>query len=234
MKRINNYINKIKKIAKKFSDLCEEEVEETDETEESEEQDESGSTLGVLQNLLNGSKEPDLRVIGLFGSVEENKISELVHGLLILNEMNREAEEEEEKKPIDFFVCTYGGSADDMFALYDIMQVVKEDTEIHTFGVGKVMSAGVLILAAGTKGKRKIGRNCRVMIHGVAGGSSGILPNILNELTEMEKTQEQYIDCLVSNSKLTKKKLKKLLNEKVNIYLTAEEAVEYGIADIIV
>jgi len=178
--------------------------------------------------------EPDLRVMGLFSEVEQEKIAELVHGLLYMNELNKLEEKEEDRKSIDFYLCTYGGSADDMFALYDVLNIVKETTEVHTIGVGKVMSAGVLLLAAGTKGKRKIGRNCRVMIHNVAGGSFGILPNMANELEAIEKIQEAYIDALVDNSKLTKKKLTKMLNEKVNIYLDAEEAVKLGIADIII
>lgn len=178
--------------------------------------------------------EPDLRVMGLFSEVEQEKIAELVHGLLYMNELNKLEEKEENRKSIDFYLCTYGGSADDMFALYDVLNIVKETTEVHTIGVGKVMSAGVLLLAAGTKGKRKIGRNCRVMIHNVAGGSFGILPNMTNELEAIERIQEAYIDALVENSKLTKKKLTKMLNEKVNIYLDAEEAVKLGIADIII
>ena len=178
--------------------------------------------------------EPDLRVRGLFSEVEQEKIAELVHALLYMNEMNKLTEKDEDKKSIDFYLCTYGGSADDMFALYDVLNIVKEDTEVHTIGVGKVMSAGVLLLAAGTKGKRKIGRNCRVMIHNVAGGSFGILPNMTNELEAIERIQEAYIDALVENSKLTKKRLTKMLNQKVNIYLDAEEAVKLGIADIII
>ena len=178
--------------------------------------------------------EPDLRVMGLFSEVEQEKIAELVHALLYMNEMNKLTEKEEDKKSIDFYLCTYGGSADDMFALYDVLNIVKQETEVHTIGVGKVMSAGVLLLAAGTKGKRKIGRNCRVMIHNVAGGSFGILPNMTNELEAIERIQEAYIDALVENSKLTKKRLTKMLNQKVNIYLDAEEAVKLGIADIII
>ena len=118
-----------------------------------------------------------------------------------------------------------------MFALYDVMEAVKEETEIHTIGVGKVMSAGTLLLAAGTKGKRKIGKNCRVMIHNVAAGNFGNLPNLANELEAIQRLQEDYISAMVDNTKFTRKKLEKLLNEKVNIYLDADEAVKYGLAD---
>ena len=93
------------------------------------------------------------------------------------------------------------------------------------------MSAGTLILAAGTKGKRKIMKNCRVMIHAVSAGSVGAIHNLENELEEIQAIQEAYIRCLVEETDLTKRQLKKMLDQKVNIYLTAEEAVEYGLAD---
>ena len=96
------------------------------------------------------------------------------------------------------------------------------------------LSAGVILLAAGTKGKRKIGKNCRLMIHSVIGGNHGPLHNLLNEMEAVEQIQKMYIDCLVAETNLSKKQLKKLLERKVNVYLSAEEAVEYGIADIII
>ena len=179
-------------------------------------------------------REPDLRTIGLFSEVEADKIAEISHALLYLNELNAMEPDPKKQRPILFYLSTYGGNADDMFALYDLMRVVRGETEIHTVGLGKVMSAGVLILAAGTKGRRYIGKNCRVMIHSVMGGNAGSLHNMLNEMDAIENLQQMYIDCLVSETKLTETKIKKMLERKVNIYLSAEEAVEYGIADVIV
>jgi ATP-dependent protease ClpP protease subunit len=66
------------------------------------------------------------------------------------------------------------------------------------------------------------------------GGNAGSLHNMLNEMDAIENLQQMYIDCLVSETKLTETKIKKMLERKVNIYLSAEEAVEYGIADVIV
>jgi len=175
--------------------------------------------------------EPDLRSMGLFSDVSEEKVAELVHAMLYLDELNQVGRE---VKPIKFYISTYGGSADDMFAMYDIMRTVRETTEIHTVGLGKVMSAGVILLAAGTKGKREIGKNCRLMIHSVIGGNHGPLHNLLNEMEAVEQIQQMYIDCLVEETNLSKKQLKKLLERKVNVYLSAEQAVEYGIADIII
>ena len=178
-----------------------------------------------------GRPEPDLRTIGLFSDVSEERIAELIHAILYLDELNRISEKQ---RPITFYMSTYGGSADDMFGMYDIMRTVRETSEIHTIGIGKVMSAGVILLAAGTKGKRKIGQNCRLMIHSVIGGNHGPLHNLLNEMEAVEQIQKMYIDCLVAETNFSKKQLKKLLERKVNVYLSAEEAVKLGIADIIV
>jgi ATP-dependent Clp protease protease subunit len=187
-------------------------------------------------SLTGEELEPDtaLNTIGLFCDVTEEKVAEIIHGLLYLDNANKHTEKEENKRPIEFYVSTYGGSADDMFGLYDVMRNVRKNSEIHTIGVGKVMSAGVLILAGGTKGKRQIGRNCRVMIHAVMGGNHGSLHNMVNEMEAIEQLQDMYCDALINETNLTKKQLKKMLERKVNVYLTAEEAVELGIADIII
>ena len=187
----------------------------------------------VLMNT-EAPAEPDLRVVGLFSEVVDEKITEIIHGLLYMNEMNKLEQDPKNKRDIEFYLSTYGGSADDMFALYDMMKIVEENTDIVTIGMGKVMSAGVLILAAGTKGKRRIGRNCRVMIHSVIAGNHGSLPNLINEMEAIQDLQELYIERLVEETNMTKKQMKKLLEQKVNIYLSAEEAVKHGIADIIV
>ena len=188
----------------------------------------------ILMDASGGSKEPDLRVVGLFSEIVDEKIAEIIHAMLFMNEMNKAEEDEKKKKDIEFYLSTYGGSADDMFALYDMMKVIEKDTDISVIGMGKVMSAGVLILAGGTKGKRKIGRNCRVMLHSVIAGNQGPLHNLINEMEAIQDLQEMYIERLVEETKMTKKQLKKLLEQKVNIYLSAEQAVEYGIADEII
>jgi len=182
-------------------------------------------------SALGGQQEPDLRVVGLFADVNEEKIAEILHNMLFFNALNIQSEE---KKPIVFYISTYGGNADDMFAMYDMMRNMRDSTEIHTVGLGKVMSAGVLMLAAGTKGHRYIGKNCRVMIHSVMGGNHGSLHNMMNEMEAIEQLQDMYCDALISETRLTRVKLKNMLERKVNVYLSAEEAVELGIADEII
>jgi ATP-dependent Clp protease, protease subunit len=180
-----------------------------------------------LLDLLGGAESPDMRTMMLYGDVNEERAGDMIAGLLMLNG-NKKPDED---NTIRFYISTYGGSADDMFSVYDIMTMVKQTCDIETIGLGKVMSAGTLMLAAGTKGKRKIMKNCRVMIHTVSAGNMGSLHNLETELEEIQHLQDMYINALVAETNLTKKALQRLLDRKVNVYLTAEEAVEYGLAD---
>jgi len=184
--------------------------------------------------LGKSATEPDLRIIGMFCDVHEEKVAEIIHAMLYLNEMNKLEKNEKNRKPIEFYLSTYGGSADDMFALYDIMRTVRQDSEMHTLGLGKVMSAGVLLLAAGTKGKRRIAKNCRVMIHSVAAGNHGNLQDLTNELEAISDLQEMYTNALSAETNMTPSDIKEMLDRNVNVYLSAVEAVKLGIADIIV
>tara|TARA_A100001234_G_scaffold221263_1_gene236581 strand:- start:1538 stop:2278 length:741 start_codon:yes stop_codon:yes gene_type:complete len=204
-----------------------------------------GKSIIVLPPMTGGSsqdKKP--RIIPLIGDVSERMALEVISGLVTLRETGIKkvlsdptdinSEIVEKQLPIEMIVSTFGGSALDMFGICDMMKVVEQDCPIITTGIGKVMSAGVLILASGTKGARQIGRNTRVMIHSIVGGTHGDMHSIENEVEEMKWVQERYIDVLASETDMTKRMIKKLLSKKVNIYLDAQQAVDYGIADIIV
>ena len=173
----------------------------------------------------------------LYGDVNEERAADIVSALLLLGDKKRvdkakqRLPEGEELDDIKFYISTYGGSADDMMAIYDMMRLTKDNRDIETIGMGKIMSAGTLILACGTRGKRKIMRNCRVMLHAVSAGSMGTIHNLVNEMEEVQNIQDMYIRALCAETLLTKRQLKKMLDQKVNVYLTAEEAVEYGLAD---
>ncbi len=232
----------------KAEEVAEESVEEPEEAEAAdEEKEESKKSIIMLPPLFDmlggggGRSDGKIRVLGMIGDVDEEKANELIYGMLALRESGKREDfkipEDPSSEivttydPMEIMVSTYGGSASDMFGIYDIMRLVREDMDIATTGVGKVMSAGVLILAAGTKGKRRIGKNCRVMIHSVVGGTHGAMHNLENEMDEIRWIQERYIETLVAESDMTKAMVKKMLGRKVNIYLTAQQAVEYGIAD---
>ena len=212
-----------------------------DETQTEKEQEDAR-----LVTMLNSAFEkPELRVTGIYGDITEEKCSETVLGLLALQETGRKIVEvqeegsdqlklEEINEPIDFYISSYGGAASEMFAVYDVMRSIRDDMPIRTHGVGKVMSAGVLLLAAGTKGERRVGRHCRIMIHGVISGQHGHLHDVENEFEEAKLTQKLYIKALASETDMTTRHIKKLIDKKTNVYIDAEGAVELGIADIII
>ena len=209
------------------------------------EQEKAAVDLSQFMMLDDINAEPaKLRLIGLYGEVTEENAAETTYSLMALKDMGRKEElsdpEDPESEtivthePMNFIVSTWGGSAVDMFSIYDIMRMVRSDCEIKTLGLGKVMSAGVLLLAAGTKGYRRIGKNCRVMLHGVQSGQHGNISDLENEMAEAKWTQERLVSCLSEETKMTKRYITKLLAKRMNVYFTAEEAVELGIADEIV
>ena len=185
--------------------------------------------------------EPKLRTVGVMGEINDDAGAEVVFGLLSLQNsavhyepVDIEDEDSEMKEvimPIEMVISTPGGNADDMFAIYDTMRSIRDEVPIKTRGIGKVMSAGVVLLAAGTKGERSIGKNCRIMLHSVIGGHVGPMHQLDVEMEEIRNIQDQYIAVLSEETKMTKRYLRSLMKKKVNVYLSAMEAVELGIAD---
>ena len=202
--------------------------------------------LSFFLNLGNNTEEsaPTLRVTGIYGDINEERCSETLYSMLLLQKSgvklepvdheDPESELVEIYEPFDFFISTFGGSALEMFTLYDMMRQIREKMPIHTIGLGKVMSAGILLLAGGTKGERRIGRFCRVMIHGVVSGQHGHLADIENEFDEAKMTQKMYIQALAEETNMTERYLRNLIKKKSNVYLSAQEAVDLGIADIVI
>jgi|TARA_R110000824_G_scaffold92167_3_gene223800 ATP-dependent Clp endopeptidase proteolytic subunit ClpP len=197
----------------------------------------------IFSALMTSEPRPELRLTGIYGDINEERSSEAVYGLQALHLAGTEKalsdpENEESEiittyQPIEFIISTHGGLAADMFSVYDVMRELRDLSPINTKGIGKVMSAGVLLLAAGTKGKRKIGRYCRVMIHGVMAGQHGYLADVENEFKETKAIQKMYVRALSDETNMSETYVRKLMNKKSNVYLNAEEAVKLGIADII-
>ena len=210
---------------------------------EEEKQEEEKEQTDMFSALLAEGPKPELRMTGIYGDINEERCSEAVYGLLALHLTGTEkclSDPEDENseiietyQPIDFIVSSHGGLAADMFSVYDVIRELRDRTPIHTKGIGKVMSAGVLLLAAGTKGERRIGKYCRVMIHGVMAGQHGYLADVENEFKETRAIQRMYVQALAEETNMTEAYVRKLMNKKTNVYLDAEEAVKLGIADII-
>ena len=228
---------------KKKSKVAEVEVKDAAQVKEG---DLDEKQIVIINNIQPPDSEmPELRTMSLYGDITEQKGSEIVAGLLFLESSalraglsdpnDPESEPVVFSKSINMFISTHGGCASDMFSILDVMEMVKNRTcDIETTGIGKVMSAGVPILAAGSPGKRRVGKNCRIMLHNVMAGAGGTIFNMENELEEIKWVQDRYIETLASYTKMTKAKIKKMLKTQRDVYISAEEAINLGIADEII
>ena len=163
----------------------------------------------------------DDRLVVLHGEVNEHSISNVIVQLLHLANQNH--------RPIHLVISTYGGSVDEMFSLYDTIKFLP--CPVHTIALGKVMSAGVLLLASGVKGKRMIGRSARIMIHPISGGVLGNVFEAMNEMKEFERLQDLMVSALMTETKMKKEEVDKLMKAGHDFFLTPEQAVEMGIVD---
>lgn len=161
------------------------------------------------------------RIIYLSGDVSEQSINAVNAQLINLASQS--------DKPINLVISTYGGSVHEMFGLYDTIKFLS--CPVHTTGLGKVMSAGVLLLASGEKGKRLIGPSTRVMIHSVSSWAFGNIFDMENLVQETKQLQLSMTDALVNETNMSKEQLTKLMKSKTDTYLSASECIKLGIAD---
>ena len=131
---------------------------------------------------------------------------------------------------IKLYINSPGGSIYDGLAIYDTMNFIKPD--VQTIGIGLQASMGAFLLSAGAKGKRAILPNARVMIHQPSSGTRGKITDQEIDLKEGLLLKEKLAQILVKNSG---QKLEKLKNDMERDYwMSAEEAVEYGLVDKII
>jgi ATP-dependent Clp protease protease subunit len=165
------------------------------------------------------------RIVMLYGEVNELSIASTIAQLLSL--ANQSA-----TKPVHLVISTYGGSLDDMFCLYDTVKFLP--CPVHTVALGKVMSAGILLLASGHKGNRLIGNSARLMMHSLSGGVAGNVFEVLNETEEMKRLQNLMVSALEHETKMSQKQIENIMGNKLDRYILPEEAVKLGIVDKII
>ena len=193
----------------------------------------------VVPNLMQVDMEKSSpRAINFCGDLNEESASAIISAMIYHNHNNRLVMVNEQQtkqyhavKPMQFYISTFGGNAADMFGIHDLMVSMKHSTPIETVGLGKVMSAGVLLLASGAENSRFIGENTRVMIHSLRAGHAGAMHELETEYEETRWLQDQYVQALSSVTNMSKRMIKKMMERKTNVYINAEQAIEYGIAD---
>ena len=175
----------------------------------------------MLMQSLMVQQSDNVRIVVLHGDVNEHTISHVIVQLLQLANQNH--------KPIHLVISTYGGSVDEMFSLYDTIKFLP--CPVHTIAMGKVMSAGVLLLASGVKGKRMIGRSARIMIHPISGGVFGNVFEAVNEVKEHERLQTLMTDALLRETRMSREEIEKIMKAGHDCYITPEQAIKMGIVD---
>ena len=156
------------------------------------------------------------------------EVNETTANLIVAQMMFLEAEDPE--KDIHFYINSPGGSVTDGFAIYDTMNYVKCD--VATYCIGMAASMGAFLLAGGAKGKRFVLPNAEIMIHQPSGGAKGQATEIEIAAKQIVRTKERLNRILSEN---TGQPIEKVAEDtERDNWMTAEEALEYGLIDKII
>jgi len=134
---------------------------------------------------------------------------------------------EDPKKDISLYINSPGGSVTDGMAIYDTMNFLQCD--VVTYCVGQAASMSTLLLAAGTKGKRYALPNSRVMMHQPTGGATGQTSDISIAAREIVRWRERMNELIASHTNKSAEEI--AADSDRDFYLTADDALEYGIVD---
>lgn len=160
------------------------------------------------------------RIIFLGEEVTEGSANTIVAQLLHLAN-------EDPDKDIQLYINSPGGSVYDGLAIYDTMQYIKPD--VQTIGIGLQASMGAFLLSSGAKGKRFVLPNARVMIHQPSSGTQGMVTDQEISLRESVRMKELLAKVIAKN---TGQKLDKVKTDmERDHWMSADEAVKYGLAD---
>lgn len=181
----------------------------------------------IWERTGRGEKQWDLpsrllqdRIIFLDSEVNDQVASIICSSLLILEKENSEQD-------IKFYINSPGGSVTAGLGIYDTMQLVSCD--IQTTCIGQAASMGALLLAAGTTGKRMSLPNSRIMIHQPSGGAQGQAADIVIQAAEISRLKEMLNKILAHHIGTTTDAI--VRDTDRDNFMSAEEAVEYGIID---
>lgn len=171
----------------------------------------------IYSRLLND------RIIMLSGQVDDAMASTIVAQLLYL-------ESQDSAKDIQLYINSPGGSVTSGLAIYDTMQYVKPD--VSTICIGMAASMGAFLLSSGAKGKRLALPNAEIMIHQPSGGSQGQASDIQIQAEHILRTKRRLNEILAANAGKPVEQLEK--DSDRDNFMTAQEALDYGLIDRII
>ncbi|MFW6022074.1 MAG: ATP-dependent Clp endopeptidase proteolytic subunit ClpP [Halanaerobiaceae bacterium] len=160
------------------------------------------------------------RIIILGDQVSDQLANTIIAQLLFLDADNPD-------KDIYLYINSPGGSATAALAMYDTIQHVKAD--VSTICMGQAASAGALLLAAGTKGKRYALPYARIMIHQPSGGAQGKATEAEIHIKELLRIREIQNELLSKHTGQDIERVRKDVEQ--DYFMSADEAAEYGIID---
>jgi ATP-dependent Clp protease protease subunit len=169
-----------------------------------------------------GVKLLDNSVHFLTGEITSENVQECIKWIVYENL-------EVKEKILTLYVNSTGGDLYQAFALIDIMQSSKHS--VRTIAIGSVMSAAFLIFASGTRGERYLAANTGIMCHQFSGSTDAKYHDLKAEMKENEFLNQKMINILKTATDLTVSKIKAKLLPASDVYMTAQEALDLGIAD---
>jgi ATP-dependent Clp protease, protease subunit len=136
-------------------------------------------------------------------------------------------ESESPDSPIELYINSPGGSVTAMLAIYDAMEFIRSD--VSTVCVGQAASSAAVLLAAGAPGRRTVLPHARVVLHQPSGGGQGALPDLAVQAKEIARMRVEMEQILARHTGRTAAQLREDTDR--DLVLSAQQAVEYGIAD---
>ena len=187
-------------------------------------------------HMMGPPAEDEPPLMGLVGDITEEAAQQLAMSLLGFNggKILATRDDLDDDEDIEFFISSGGGSVNDMFSVYDLMRVVKVNRDIATFAYGRVYSAAVLLMAAGTPGKRYIAKNARMMIHHCSSNAGGTHPDIRANFDELKKVEDMMVEELAANSSLSVGEIYNIMSRNTDEFFSAQDALEMGLVDKII
>ena len=181
----------------------------------------------VLEQTNRGERSYDLysrmledRIVFLNGEVNDVSANIVIAQLIYL-------EAKDPDKDISLYINSPGGSVSAGMGIYDTMNFIRPD--VSTICVGMAASMGAFLLAAGAKGKRISLPNSEIMIHQPLGGAQGQATDIVIQAEHINKIKKKMTSILAEN---TGKPFEQVANDvERDYYMSAQEALEYGLID---
>ncbi|MEZ5315170.1 MAG: ATP-dependent Clp protease proteolytic subunit [Chlamydiales bacterium] len=184
----------------------------------------------VIEDTGRGERAMDIysrllkdRIVLIGTQIDEHLANNVIAQLLYLKS-------DDPKKDIQVFINSPGGYITAGLAIYDTMRFLGCD--VNTYCIGQAASMGALLLAAGTKGKRRALPHSRIMIHQPSGGIMGTSDDIRLQAEEILRLKQYLADILAECTGQTVKKI--LADSERDCFMSPKEAIEYGLIDEIV